>query len=72
MDHNAPVPLVMFFVVIVAVVVKDTDEYGSMPTSCVIRPPYPLLPQGAVILVSMPPLSPPSSQLPYNALRNLI
>ncbi len=72
MDHNAPVPLVMFFVIIVAVVIKDTDEYGSAPTSCVIHPPSPLLPQGAVIIVSMPPLSLPSSQLPYKALRKLI
>ncbi len=72
MNHNAPVPLVMFFVVIVAVVVKDTDKYGSVPMSCVIRSPSPLLPQGAVIIVSMPPLFLLSSQLPYKALRKLI
>ena len=72
MDHNAPVPLVMFFVIIVAVVAKDTDEYGSTPTSCVICPPSPLLPQSAVIVVSIPPLSLPFSQLPYKALRKLI
>ncbi len=72
MDHNAPVPLVMFCVVIVAVIVKDTDEYGSAPTSCVIYPPSPLLPQGAIIIVSMPPLSLPLSQSPYKALRKSI
>jgi hypothetical protein len=72
MDHNAPVPLAMFFVVIVTVIVKDTNKYGSAPTSCVIHPPSRLLPQGAVIVVSMPPLSLPSSQLPYKALRKLI
>jgi hypothetical protein len=72
MDHNAPVPLVMFFVVIVTVIIKDMDKYGSTPTSCVIHPPSPLLPQEAVIIVSMPPLSLPSSQLPYKALRKLI
>jgi hypothetical protein len=72
MDHNALVPLIMFFVVIIAVGVKDTGEYGSTPTSCIIHPPSPFLPQGAIVVVSMPPLSLPSSQLPYKALRKSI
>jgi hypothetical protein len=41
MDHNALVPLAMFFVVIATVLVKDTDKYGSTPTGYIIYPPLP-------------------------------